>query len=717
MSEETASQPLDTSDGGQGREEAPRADILLRCLIRMSQELGRPLSEPEIRNSVPIAPSGMSVDQFCRAAGRLGFQLRREAAGARGFRGLPAPFVVIGKELGESCLVLDRNRDGLQVFDPESLQSYPAEETELAAKAGECILMKPSSEIAPRLDWRAMVSRRVKGVLGEMIVASLVINLLALATPLFAMTLYNKIIGQQALDTLQILALGMVAVYAFDGILRAVRGYISSHTGARLDALVGSEVMHHFVHLPFRHFEETSTGVISERLRQLDVVRSFFTGQMPMLLVDVAFVSIFVAALFWIHTTLAVITLIAMPLMIGLSAIFHRRQMELINQAFTAQAAKSSQLTETVNNALTVKAMGLEAEVERRWDSRLALSAWTGFRANNIGNIVSSAGHVLQMLTSLTILYFGATLVIKGEMSLGALIAGNILATRALMPLRMVVMAWVQLQEVRAAFGRLDAIMDLSVESSPGRSAPAPRFQGKLSVESVDFAHDQDRSPVLRDVNLTVPSGTIMGIIGPSGSGKTTLVRLLQGLYKPSGGRVLVDDTDISHIAPPALRQQLGVVPQEIQLFAGTVRENIMMGSPVKDPERVMAVAKFVGAHEFIQRLPDGYDTVLSERGVGISAGQRQLIAIARALIRNPRILILDEATSDLDAVTEENLMRNLQRASRGRTVVIVSHRMAPFVIADRVALLIDGQIERVGQPAEVIAFAKSRMAEVARRS
>ncbi len=717
MSEEGAGRALEAGEEEADRDDAPRADILLRCLIRMSQELGRPVSEPEVRNSVPIAPAGMTVDQFCRAAGRLGFQLRREVASGRSLRAMPTPFAVIGKNLADSCLVIERSRDGLQAFDPESLQVYPVEEAELAARAGECILMKPASEIAPRPDWRAMVSRRIKGVLGEMILASLVINLLALATPLFAMTLYNKIIGQQALDTLQILAIGMVAVYAFDGVLRAVRGYISSHTGARLDALVGSEVMHHFVHLPFKHFEQTPTGVISERLRQLDVIRGFFTGQMPMLLVDVVFVSVFVAALFWIHSTLALITVIAMPLMIGLSALFHRRQMELIQQAFTAQAAKSSQLTETVNNALTVKAMGLEAEVERRWDARLALSAWTGFRANNIGNIVSSLGHALQMLTSLTILYFGATLVIKGEMSLGALIAGNILATRALMPLRMVVMAWVQLQEVRAAFGRIDSIMELPVEASTGGSTAAPRFQGKLAVESVDFTHDPERPPVLRDVNLTVPSGTIMGIIGPSGSGKTTLVRLLQGLYKPTGGRVLVDDTDIAHISPPALRQQLGVVPQEIQLFAGSVRENIMMGSPVKDPERVMAVAKFVGAHEFIQRLPNGYDTVLSERGVGISAGQRQLIAIARALIRNPRILILDEATSDLDAVTEENLMRNLQRASRGRTVVIVSHRMAPFVIADRVALLIDGQIERVGQPAEVIAFAKSRMAEVARRS
>ena len=240
------------------------------------------------------------------------------------------------------------------------------------------------------------------------------------------------------------------------------------------------------------------------------------------------------------------------------------------------------------------------------------------------------------------------------------------------------------------------------------------RLAGRIVAENLTYGFEPGMPPILRDVDLTIPQGSVLGIIGPSGSGKTTLVRLLQGLYRPTGGRVLYDDHDLSHLSPSSLRQQLGVVPQETQLFAGTIRDNVASGSDVKDPERVVAVCKFVGAHGFIQRLPKGYETPLGERGVGLSAGQRQLLCIARALIRNPRVLILDEATSDLDPVAEERLLRNLQRASKGRTVVMISHRLSPFAIADRVALLMNGRIERVGPPAEVIAFAKARMSEAA---
>ena len=506
----------------------------------------------------------------------------------------------------------------------------------------------------------------------------------------------------------------MVAVHAFDLVLRIVRGYISSHTGARMDALVGSEVMHHFLSLPYRHFESTPTGMINERMRQLDSIRNFFTGQMPMTLVDLGFVFVFVAVLFMIHQTLALITLGVMPIFVLVSALFHRRQKRLVEDSFMAQAAKASTLSETVNNALSVKSLGLESEVERRWEGRLAASALTSFRANHLNNAVASIGHVLQLATSLAILFIGARLVISGQLSVGGLIASNILATRAIAPLRNVVMAWSQLQEVRAAFRRIDEIMDIPVEAQPGEVAPSPRLAGQLALDNASFAFDPEQPPVLKGVDLTIDSGGILGIVGPSGSGKTTLAKLLQGLYMPSDGRVLIDGTDIAHISPPALRQQIGVVPQETQLFAGTVRDNIAMGSSIKDPERVVAVAKFVGAHDFIQRLPKGYDTNLGERGVGLSAGQRQLLCIARALIRNPRILILDEATSDLDPVTEENFMRNLRRASRGRTIVVISHRTAPLNVADRVALLIDGSIERVGPPAEVMAFARTRMAEAA---
>jgi ABC-type bacteriocin/lantibiotic exporter with double-glycine peptidase domain len=363
---------------------------------------------------------------------------------------------------------------------------------------------------------------------------------------------------------------------------------------------------------------------------------------------------------------------------------------------------------------LTVKSLALEPEMERRWEVRLANSAFTSYRAGNLSNVAATLGYLLQMVASLAILSVGAILAIEGEMTVGALIACNMLANRVLVPLRVIATAWHQVQETKEAFRRINEVMEEAAETPPGTASPTPELRGRIQFEAVDFSFEPGQAPTLRGIDLSIDKGSVIGVIGPSGSGKSTLAKLMQGLYRPSAGRVTIDGTDVQHMSLQALRQQIGVVPQDNQLFAGTVRENIQMGALSRDPDRVVAVAKFVGAHDFIQRLPKGYETVLGERGVGLSNGQRQLLCIARALVRNPRILILDEATSDLDPVAEDFLLRNLQRAARGRTIVIVTHRLAPLAIADRVALLIEGRIERVGPPAEVIAFAKTRMAEVA---
>ncbi len=274
------------------------------------------------------------------------------------------------------------------------------------------------------------------------------------------------------------------------------------------------------------------------------------------------------------------------------------------------------------------------------------------------------------------------------------------------------VVALHQLQEVRAAFERIDEIMTEPVEMEAGAVAPLPPLRGDIEFENVAYRYKDDLPPAIEGVNLSIEAGTILGIIGPSGSGKSTIGRLIQGLYEPESGRVLIDRTDVRHMSPAWLRSQTSVVPQDIQLFSGTVRDNIAIGLAVKHPERIVAVARFVGAHDFIQRLPQGYDTVLTERGGGLSAGQRQLLCIARALIRNPRILILDESTSALDVASEAALMRNLKRASRGRTIVLISHRIAPLAITDKVAFIINGRIEKLGPPTEIVEYAKQRMTE-----
>jgi HlyB family type I secretion system ABC transporter len=678
-------------------------DTLLVCLMRLAREFGRPVDEAELRTACPVPDTGMTVAVFARAARRLGYAVGRTPLNAETLKSLPVPFVMLGAPVIGALLVTGRDDQGCTVFHPVDQKTRRAPDAEVLALAGEALSLTSVENAGGQRGWRSMIAQRIKRVAVEMTLASLVLNLFALASPLFVMAVYNKVIGQQAMGTLDVLIVGMITLYAFDLLLRALRGYISSHTGARLDALIGGEAVHRLVNLPYSHFENTTTGLISERLRQLETIRQFFTGQMPLVLVDLSFVFVFVAVLFYLSPALALIVTAAIPVFVAISAIFHRTQKALVEDSFAALATKTTALSEIVSNAVTIKSLGLESDMERRFGARLALSAWTGFRVNHLNNLVGAFGATLQQLVSLAIIWQGALLVMAGEFTVGGLIAANLLASRAVQPMRQLVSAWNQMQEVRAAFRRLDDIMDAAPEAMPGSFGPAPQIEGRIAFENVSYAYDPNLAPVLRNVSLTIAQGEIVGLMGPLGSGKSTLIKLLQGLYAPTDGRILIDRTDITHIAPAALKRQLGVVPQEIQLFAGSVRENIAIGTIDASPERVVASAKFVGAHDFIQRLPKGYETVIRERGSGLSVGQRQLLCLARAMMRNPRILILDEATSGLDAASEDGFLRNLRRAAMGRTVIIVSHRIAPLTICDRVLVVADGGIKAEGPPSKLL--------------
>jgi ABC-type bacteriocin/lantibiotic exporter with double-glycine peptidase domain len=564
--------------------------------------------------------------------------------------------------------------------------------------------------------WYTPLWRQLRPSLVQLATASFAINALGLATPLFMMLVLNKVIGParsaEAAALMLALSIGMLIAYAADFALRATRGWLAARTGARLDVIMSREVLHHLLRLPYRQFEHTPSGVAIERLRQLDVLRGFFTGQLPVLAMDLAFAALFLAAVFIVDGTLGAVAAIAVSIAVGLSLVTYRTQRRLADRGFAALADKSSMLGETVVNALTIKALGLEAEVERRWQSRIEEAAFTSYRAGHVASLSASACGALQLVALLAIAVLGVYGVLDHRLSVGAFVAANMLAARALQPMRALAAAWHQLQTVVTAFQRIDGLMREAAEAEPGSFTPMPALSGNIALERVAYRVEPSGPTLLRDADLAIGAGEILGIIGPSGSGKTTAVNLVQGLLNPTSGRVLVDGMDIAHLSPAQLRSQIGCVPQELQLFAGSVHDNIAIGVADKDPTRVIAVAKFVGAHDFIQRLPKGYNTLLGERGLGLSMGQRQLLCIARALIRNPRILILDEATSALDPAAEEQLLRRLKSGARGRTVIIITHRLAPLAIADRVALLMDGRLERVGPPTEVMAYARIRMAE-----
>jgi ABC-type bacteriocin/lantibiotic exporter with double-glycine peptidase domain len=688
----------------------------MRALLYVSQQLGRPVSEAELRGLAVLPAGALDGAAFLLAARRLGFDAHAMDLSRQSPDELPAPFVVVG-EGRPAAVVLSVDSAQVTLLDVVEGRIVRLPRTALTVPGLQALMLRLPIGLAPD-SWHGAIWSASWPAMARLAAVSFLINLLALATPLFMMMVVNRLAGRSpdAASLIGALAAGLLAVYGLDFVLRLARGRLSARLAARLDTLMSRQVVHHLVRLPYRHFERNPLGVTAERLRQLDVLRGFVAGQLPALAVDLLFAVLFLAALFAIDRLLGSIAVFAIPLLIAVPVVSHRALRRLADESFQAVAAKSSALTETVANAATVKALGLEAEVEKRWQRRVECAADGNFRAGQLANAAAGVSTSLHLLALLAVVLVGVHEVLAGALTIGGLVAANLLAARALQPMRQTAAAWHQLQAARIAFARLDELMAEPVESPPGRLAPMPPLSGRITLEQVSWRAHDDGADLLRGVDLAIEGGEIIGLVGPSGSGKTTLANLVQGLHRPSAGRVLIDDTDVAHLSPAQLRAQIGCVPQEVQLFAGSVLDNIAMGVADKDPARVVAAARFVGAHDFIERLPQGYNTLLGERGQGLSMGQRQLLCIARALIRDPRIVILDEATSALDPATEEQLLRRLKGTMRGRTVIMITHRLAPLAIADRVALVMDGHIERVGPPTDVMAYARIRMAEAIRR-
>ncbi len=692
----------------------PSGRALVESFARLCAQLDRPLAEVDLQ-ALLRGGQGSDLGTLTRHAERLGFATQLLPATARRLKQATPPFLLVKGDGRRAWLARSIINSRLMLVDPAKDGRTIAASPAAAAALGDQLLqLRPRQPLAGdgRSLWRQAIWQRLQPVFLEVGTASVCINLLALAMPLFMMTVYNKVIAQGALGTLDVLAVGMVTLFGFELLLRSLRGYVVSHTGAKLDLALSSEIVHHLLRLPYRVFEAMPTGQLMERLRQLDQLRNFLSGNLPLLLVDFAFVGLFITAIFFFSPLLGWVTLGALPLFIGLSALAQLRQGKLLRANFRATAKKSAGLAETVAQALTVKALALEPEMQRRFEDRQVASAWTGFRASRLASSVAATGQVFQHLVSLVVIYLGARMIVAGELSIGALIACTILSARALAPMRQIFFAWHQLQQTRDALARLGDLMGERPELV-GAAVPLPNpLRGRFRFEAVRFTYDPAKPPALDGLDLVIEPGSMLAVVGPPGSGKSTLAKLLVGLERPDAGRVLVDEVDIARLEPTAYRTQLGVVPQEIQLFAGTIAENIGIAAIDRSMQRIIAAAKFVGIHDTIQKLPDGYDTDLGERGNGLSLGQRQLLCVARALVRNPRLLVLDEATSALDLASEAYLLRNLRRAGSGRTIVMITHRLSVIEMCDRAILLENGRLVMSGPPNEVVRRARQPVSD-----
>ncbi|WP_213014495.1 type I secretion system permease/ATPase [Acinetobacter baretiae] len=478
--------------------------------------------------------------------------------------------------------------------------------------------------------------------------------------------------------------------------------YIFAHTTSRIDVELGARLFRHLLSLPISYFETRRVGDTVARVRELEQIRNFLTGQALTSVLDFCFSFIFLAVMWYYSGWLTLIVLASLPLYALWSASISPILRTRLNEKFAKNADSQSFLVESVSTISTIKSMAVEPQMTRRWDQQLAAYVAAGFRVTRLATIGQQGIQLIQKLVTVATLWFGAKLVISGDLTVGQLIAFNMLAGQVAAPVIRLAQLWQDFQQVGISVARLGDILNTPTENPTSRMA-LPEIKGHIQFDRISFRYRPDAPEVLREFSLDIRAGEVLGLVGRSGSGKSTITRLVQRLYVPERGRVLIDGNDLALADPSWLRRQIGVVLQENILMNCSIRENIALSDPGMPLERVIRAAQLAGAHEFISELTEGYDTVVGEQGSGLSGGQRQRIAIARALVVNPRILILDEATSALDYESEHAIMKNMRAICQGRTVIIIAHRLSTVRGCHRIVAMDKGQIVEQGSHAELL--------------
>lgn len=534
--------------------------------------------------------------------------------------------------------------------------------------------------------------------LRDVLVASFFLQLMGLVSPIFFQLVIDKVLVHQSLTTLDVLAFGLAVVLIFETAMSGLRNWLFAHTTNRIDSELSSRVFRHLTALPLSYFEARRVGDSVARVRELERIREFLTSNAVTLVIDLFFTIAFFAVMFIYSPFLTLVVALSIPLYVLISVLISPPLRELLEEKFQRGAESQSFLVESVTGIGTLKAMAVEPQMRDRWERLFSGYTQTGFAVATLANWGSHLIQVVSKLTTVAILYFGAKAVITGDLSVGSLVAFNMLAGRVAAPILRLSQLWQDFQQVRISVDRLGDVLNAPAEPEHNASrASLPAIRGEVSFEKVRFRYRPDTAEALRGVELKITAGEMLGIVGPSGSGKSTLAKLVQRLYVPEQGRVLVDGVDLALVDPAWLRRQIGVVLQESVLFNRTVRENIALADPAREMEAVIAAAKLAGAHDFVLQLSHGYDTVIDERGGNLSGGQRQRIAIARALLGDPRILILDEATSSLDAESEEIIQHNLASIAKGRTMIIIAHRLSAVRQCDRIITIEQGELTEMG--------------------
>jgi len=685
----------------------PYQDTGLHCFIMMARLHGIPVDVPELQHL--FGKEAFTIQTILLAAQKLNMKAKCIQQQPSRLDRAPLPaigvdrtgeFMLVGKVSQESTWKVLIQKPG-QTPQTLSLDDF------LQSWSGQLIFFTSKATVLGEMSkfdftWFIPSVIKYRKPLSEVLLISFVLQIIGLITPMFFQVVMDKVLVNHAMKTLNVMVIGLILATVFEAILTGIRTAVFANTSSKIDVELGSRLFGHLLSLPISYFQVRRAGDSVARIRELESIRSFLTSNAMTVVLDLFFSFIFVAVMFWYSVKLTLIVLASIPVYFFLSMFFTPLLRKKLNDKFNKNAENQAFLVETLTGINTLKSMAIAPRWQKKWDQQLASYVSSGLSTTNLSLLANGSVNLVSKLLTAAIMWFGALLVTQQLLTVGELVAFNMLAGQISSPILRMAQLWNDFQQVGISMSRLGDILNVRTEIQSQKTR-MPRIEGAVSLEQVSFRYHPDSPLVMNNISISIQPGEVVGIVGRSGSGKSTLTKLVQRLYLPEKGRILIDGHDIAMADVSSLRQQIGVVLQENTLFSCSIRENIALIDPSLPLETVIASAKLAGAHDFICELTQGYDTLVGEQGTGLSGGQRQRIAIARALINNPRLLIFDEATSALDYESEKMIQDNMQQICAGRTVLIIAHRLSAVRSAHKIMVMERGQLVEMGSHEELL--------------
>jgi ATP-binding cassette subfamily C protein LapB len=697
------------------REDRLHHDPLLDCLVELTRIHGRPSTHAALTAGLPLPAEGLTPSLFVRAAQRAGFASKLVRRSLDKIDNALLPVILLLKG-NEACILLGWDESGslARLLFPDTGQgavTMPREE--LATRyTGIAIFARPHFRFDQRSPevvevtqrhwfWGAILEQLP--VYRDIIGAAALVNVFALAMPVFTMNIYDRVVPNNAIETLWMLSAGLLLVFGMDYVIRLLRGHFVDLASSRIDLKLSSLIMERVLGMRLAH-RPASVGSFAANLRSFETIRDFIASATVTAVIDLPFTLMFLAVMLWISWPLVVFPILGIVGVLIYSYVIQYKMRELSETTFRASALRNATLIESLTALETIKANGAEGLMQAKWESTAAFLARTSARLRLLSASAMNGASAISQLVNLMIIIAGVYLIHEHWLTMGGLIACTMLAGRAMAPLGQVVGLLMQFENAKTALAGLEKTMTTPGERAEESSfVHRPEIRGEIEFRNVSFAYPGHSQQVLRDVSFRIKPGERVVVLGRVGSGKTTLHKLMLGLYQPTEGAVLLDGVDLRQLDPADLRRNVGYVEQDTLLFYGSLRENIALRAPYADDLAVVTAAEVGGLSEFVNRHPEGYDMVIGERGASLSGGQRQGVAIARAMLLDPPVLLLDEPTSSMDFTSENQFKENLKRFMEQKTMVLVTHRVSLIDLADRMIVIDDGKVVKAGPRQEVI--------------